>query len=233
MLSFVTSIDAALQNMLPPLACILLWGALSAVISMMLYRLLSPQKKLHNLKVAQKHTRTQLLAHDGDFSSLQQLIAKDIGLSLKQIALIFPAFFVTVLPVVALMFCLFVRYAYELPKTGDTLTLTFMPQEKTQEIIWPPADSPLPVLDDAGIPLFTLPLPAPIPEITKPDWLTALFPNPIGVLPDNTEIESVYMHIPARHYSKFGPDWMRGFEFWYIVSLLVVSLFIKIRFKII
>lgn len=34
-------------------------------------------------------------------------------------------------------------------------------------------------------------------------------------------------------YVSFGPDWMRGFAFWYFSILLVVSLVIKIRFKII
>lgn len=233
MLSFVTAIDAALQSILPPLACIILWGTFSAVLSMVLYKLLSPQKKLQALKAAQKHARTQLLAHEGDFSSLQQLITKDIGLSLKQIALIFPAFFITVLPVIAIMFCLFVRYAYTLPTAGETVTINFHPSATTQAILWPSADSQLPVLDDAGTILFTLPLPMPVPEITKPTWLTALFPNPIGVIPDNTEVDSVHIALPSKHYTGFGPDWMRGFEFWYILSLLVVSLFIKIRFRII
>jgi uncharacterized membrane protein (DUF106 family) len=232
-LGIITIVDEGLQSIFAPLWCILIWACFSAVLSMFIYKLVSPQKKLHDLTAVQKHARTQLLAHDGDFASLQQLIFKDLALSFKQIALIFPAFFITVLPVIALMFCLFVQYAYELPKTGDKLTLTFMPQEKMQDVIWPSADSQLPVVDDAGNALFTLPLPAAIPEITKESWLTTLFPNPIGVLPQKTDVESVHISLPSKHYTHFGPDWMRGFEFWYIMTLLVVSLFIKIRFKII
>lgn len=33
-------------------------------------------------------------------------------------------------------------------------------------------------------------------------------------------------------YTSFGPEWMRGFEFWYILSLLVVSLYLKFKFHI-
>ncbi len=218
---------------LPPFVCILLWGVFSATFSMFLYKVISPQKRLQTLKQSQKEARAALIKHDGDFAELQHLITKDIGLSLKQIGLIFPAFLLTVLPVVALMFCLIVRYGYTLPNTGDQINITFYPEETTQSITWPDASSSLVINDQQGTPLFSLPLPVAIPEITRNDWLTTLFPNPLGVLPERSAVDRVHIDLPVREYSTLGASWMRGFEFWYIVSLLVMSLFIKMRFRII
>ena len=233
MLDIVTQVDAWLQGMLPPLACIILWGAASAIFSMFLYKWLSPQKKLLLLKAEHKSVRAALIRHDGDFAELQKIIFKDLGLSLKQIGLIFPAFAITVLPVIALIFCLFVRYGYALPEAGDKVIIAFHPENTTQEIIWSDATSPVEIKDTDGNKLLTLPLPTAIPEVTKPSWLTALFPNPIGVLPEETAVDTVHIGLPPRYYTYFGADWMRGFEFWYILSLLIVSLIIKVRFKII
>ncbi len=233
MLDIVIRIDEWLQGMLTPLACIMLWGAFSAIFSMFVYRSCSPQAKLQLLKTEHRQVRSCLMQHDGDFNTLQKLIIRDLGLSLKQIVMILPAFIVSVLPVLALMFCLFVQYGYALPSTGERITLRFQPQSTTHEIIWPDAGSPTNISDDEGNKLLTLPLTAAIPEITKEYWLTTLFPNPIGNLPEQTAVESVHIGIPEKAYTSFGPGWSRGFEFWYIVSLLVVSLFIKCRFRIV
>ena len=233
MLHFITLIDSYLQGLVGPFAAIITWALFSAIFSMFLYKLVSPQAKLQALKIKHKDTRNTLIRHDGDFAELQSLIIKDLSLSLKQVGLILPAFIISVIPVFALMFCLFTLYAYALPETGDRITLTFHPQANSQEISWPSASAPVTISDDAGTPLFSLPLPAAIPEITKPSWLTTLFPNPIGVLPENALVESVQFSIPGRHYVSIGPEWMRGFEFWYIITLLAASIFIKIRFRII
>jgi hypothetical protein len=34
-------------------------------------------------------------------------------------------------------------------------------------------------------------------------------------------------------YADFGPDWMRGFEFWYFLAMMVACIIIKIKYKII
>lgn len=148
MLAVITAIDNGMVGFLAPLARIILWAVFSGCFSMALYKYLSPQQKLEALKNEQSMARQALMRYDGEFNGMLAIIKKDLGLSCRQIAIIFLPFALSVAPLVALISCLFTLYG-------------------------------------------------------------------------------------EQPYTSFGPDWMRGFAFWYFSALLVVSLFIKIRFKII
>lgn len=250
MLGIAATIDSLLAAWLPPLVVIMLWAAVSATFSMCIYALLSPQKRLLELKMHHRHVRKMLFAHEGDFKEMQTLIGKDLGIALKQMAFIFIPFLCSVIPVFALMFCLFALYEYRLPEAGSRIAISVTPPHSTLiaapadslqptdnagawSMTWPDASKPVTLYDENHIALLTLPASHAISGITKPDWLTTLFPNPLGVIDKEALINEIHMDLPARHYIHVGPDWMRGFTFWYLAMLLVASLLIKIRFRII
>ena len=57
-------------------------------------------------------------------------------------------------------------------------------------------------------------------------------PVMLSVLPVIYVMLALPEHYPPSLTSA-GPQWMQGFEFWYLLTLFAMSLFIKIRFKII
>lgn len=233
---------------MPPLLRIAVWATLTAVFSMFLYKIISPQKKLAGIKEQQKAARAQLMAYDGEFEGLLGLIMKDLGLAMKIIGVALGPVLLSIVPVLAIMFCLYVIYGYRLPEPGAPTLIQIQPEEAQPVwsgqpqleptelgwiLHWPKADAPVTITDTHGQLVVSLPPPAAIPEISKPSWLTALFPNPAGEITESSAIDAVLMDMPTPHYTAFGPDWMRGFAFWYFSILLAISLFIKFRFRII
>lgn len=57
-------------------------------------------------------------------------------------------------------------------------------------------------------------------------------PVMLAILPIVWLVYGLYEVYDQQMLVDFGPDWMRGFDFWYLVTLLVVSIAIKIKFKI-
>lgn len=247
MLELVTAIDGWMAAF-PPLLRIFVWATFTAVFSMFLYRAISPQANLTDLKKRQQLVRRSLLDYEGEFSGMMELIAQDLGLSCRQIGVIFGPVILSVVPVLAIMFCLFTLYGYRLPEPGSSVLVRIDPDSAavhwegkgsyTQtadgwHIGWPLDLTPLTLKDSEGTVVVTLPIKTAIPEISKASWLTMLFPNPAGEITEKSKVDAVYLDIPDRQYTDFGPDWTRGFAFWYFAVLLVVSLFIKVRFRII
>jgi hypothetical protein len=60
-----------------------------------------------------------------------------------------------------------------------------------------------------------------------------LIPFVVSVAPVLWIIYALYNVFGDTLYTDFGPEWMQGFEFWYVLALVVVSLIIKFKFKII
>lgn len=146
MVDFIVFLDTMAAQWMPAPARVMAWGFISAALSMGVYAFLSPQQKIRDVKSAQKLSRRDMLAHDGDFDALWVLIRKDLGLSLEQLRLVLLPFVISLLPLVLMVPPLFDIYIQ---------------------------------------PLVT-----------------------------------------------FGPEWMQGFEFWYIANLIIASLVIKFFFKI-
>ncbi len=140
-------IDEQAARHMAALPRVVIWGALTGVLSMVIYMSISPQHKMREVKAQQQQARSALLSHSGDWETLKELIMRDLGLSLKQLALIFIPFVLSVAPVI--------------------YVLTVLPEA---------------------------------------------YPEPLN---------------------NIGPDWMHGFDFYYLLSLLVVSLVIKIKFDVI
>jgi uncharacterized membrane protein (DUF106 family) len=57
-------------------------------------------------------------------------------------------------------------------------------------------------------------------------------PVMLAILPVVWLVYGLYEVYDQQVLVDFGPDWMRGFDFWYLVTLLVVSIAIKVKFKI-
>ncbi len=88
---------------LPPSVRALLWGTLTAMVSMGIYAKIAPQDKLRELKAAHKEHKKKMKGYDGDFEGLSVLIKQDLGFSLKLIAASVVPFVASMAPVILLM----------------------------------------------------------------------------------------------------------------------------------
>jgi hypothetical protein len=73
---------------------------------------------------------------------------------------------------------------------------------------------------------------ASVAVVHKRRWWSWILGNEAGYLPDSAAADSISFALPSREILTIGPAWMRGWELTYFVSLLIVSLAIKLGFRI-
>lgn len=103
-MDLLSQIDSVFAAFLSPALRALLWGVLTAIISMAIYAKIAPQEKIRTLKAEQKANKSVLKAYEGEFDGMSALLKKDIGYSLKLVAVSLLPFVVSLAPVVLLMY---------------------------------------------------------------------------------------------------------------------------------
>lgn len=103
------------------MALVLLAGAGCGAASMGIYALVSPQRRLAEVKEQARAARAALLAYDGDFPGAWPLMRRQLALSFGHLALTLPPTLLAALPVVGAAFWLAGRY-------GDSLLVAGAPR---------------------------------------------------------------------------------------------------------
>ena len=231
-------LDGLLGGMAPPTLRLAIWGLIAAAVSMGLYWLVSPQRRIAEAKAEATAARRELDAYDGDLDGAWPLIRRVVGTAFGQIGLVAWPAVAGSLPVLALLLWLSTAYGHAFPADDTDIAISTVPQ--TLQARLEPADDPafgnpdrrIVVVDDGGQVVEQVPLPAPVPIIHKRQWWNALIGNPIGYLPDNGPLERIELDMPQREYLPIGPGWLRA---WYVVffgSVLCASLAIKVAGRI-
>ncbi len=242
-------IDEAL-GFLPPVVRILLWSAVAGFLSMTVYRLLSRQERMSGIKQEMLALRRRIAAFEGDFEALWPLLRRNLALSMRHLGLSFLPAMVAGLPVVAVLLFLSDRFDARLPEPGDPVTLVLHPADDAPaplprfeggraeavgegrwQLPWPPADAPVRVLSPEGRLLVRLPLSAPVPVVARRRWWNDWIGNPAGYLPDDAGVEEIEIGLPALEVVPWGPAWMRGWLPLSLVVIVLVSLFLKWRWR--
>lgn len=224
-------IDAQFGLVAAPQLRLVLWGIVAAAVSMVLYWLLSPQHQLIDTKRRALEARRALDRYDGDFGSAWPLIRKMLRLALRQVGLAtWPALLAS-LPVIALIAWLSSSYGHAFPTTATEVSVRTFPQQlpaRLQATSGSPSSlHTIVVANDAGRVVGRIELSAPIATLHKRQWWNALFGNPLGYLPEDTELERIEIDLPPREYLPLGPWWMRSWHAVFFATLLIVSLAIK------
>ncbi len=243
-------LDAAVAALgLPPLACIVLLAVLLGASGMWIYRRCSNQRRLAEVRTAVAATQRELAGYTGDFAGLRTLIARSMRLALGQVGLTFVPALLASLPLLFVLPWLSNRYSEKAPVAGETILACVEPAAAVAALAWQPASSATRAgdacanlrwpsgtdtveLGDAAQVWLRLPLPAPTPVVHKRVALNALFGNPGGYLDAEAPLDAVRLHFAPRELVAFGPAWMRGWMFAFFAPLLVVSLVIKLRWRI-
>lgn len=218
--------DKGLGMLLPAPAVLALWAAVGAVLSLELYRFVSPQQYISRIRHQVDQARRQLARHEGDMDEAWPLLKSMLGLSFKRVAVVMPATLLGAYPILALLVWLSSAYGYRYPVDGETVNVKVAPpmQARWQGERQPPG---IQVLDRGGQVILEAPLTEPEPVLHKWAWWNLLAGNPAGYLPSNGPVEEIIVGLPKREFITAGPTWLHGWEAVFLPVMLLVALVYK------
>ncbi len=233
-------VDGHVLGFLPPLARLIVWAVIGAVVSMALYWLLSPQERITRLKARLTDAQRALDAHEGEFREALPLIGATLRLALRQVAVVTVPAVLASLPLLFLLVWVYGAYAHAFPVPADQVNVQVTParfQARWGASADPPgsANSARPLLtitDEGGHVLDRITVPAPVGAISPHRWWNVFFGNPAGYLPADGPVQRIDMDWPERIYLPFGPRWLAGWEAVFFLVLVVCSVVIKFAFRI-
>jgi hypothetical protein len=229
-----TAIDGALKS-LPPLARLLIWAVVTAILSMYLYWLCSAQEKVGQAKERAIAARQKMAGYDGhEFGEMWPLAKESLASSGKHFLVVLGPAVLSSVPALMLIIWVSGQFSYTLPDAGTAVSVSAIPENElsVSEVSWPAADAPAELLDSNGLSLLLLPLEAAVPVVHKRLWWNSVIGNPNGYLSDDASVTEVHFELAPISYLSFGPGWVRGWELTYFLVLVICSLGIKVAFRI-
>lgn len=222
-------IDGQLMAFLPPVAKLLLWAAIAALGSMELYRVLSPQRRIRALEVALRDTQRSVGNHEGSFADGWWLIRAMLGLAFRRVLLVLPATLIASLPLLVLIVWLDSAYGSTFPPPGESISVVVPGDFQGRWIAETEAAPPrAQVVDRTGKTVASISLAAPVPAVHKHRWWNVLIGNPAGYLQQDAPVDRIEIGLPRQEVLPFGPDWLRGWEVGFFVSLVVLAWIVKV-----
>jgi hypothetical protein len=218
---FFDLVDRTLLGWLPPLARLILWAVAAAIVSLSIYRWLSPQRRITETKAEAVEARRRLNAHDGDLESAMPLMRRSVGLALRQVGLVLPGALVASLPVLALLVWLDATYGYRFPAAPQAPAIAVEPQDYAARWQASDAGGRIAITDGQGAQVADLAVEKPVTRIEKRHWWNIVIGNPAGYLPETGPVEGVTIALPEQHYLPVGPDWLRS---WITVALSALTI---------
>jgi hypothetical protein len=241
------AIDGVLATVLPAVVRLAIWGVVAGLITMLLYRRLSNQDRIAELKAQQKAQQKAMTDFEGEFDELMPLIGSTLKLGLKQLSLALGPAVLASVPILFLVIWVAGEFANEAPEAGSVIELTprpatfegyrwSQPSSVTTEagvwrLTWPDESGRVSLEGPAG-PVLTFPLEERIAVIHKRQWWNVLMANPLGYLPDESKIEHIDIALPELSVLPFGPGWIRGWMFTFFLVFLASSIAFKFILRI-
>jgi len=237
------AIDGALATVFVPAAVrVMLFGAACGWLSMRLYKRLSNQARLLDVRAEIARTQAALARHDGEFGELNQLVLKNLKLTLRQLGMTLRPALLATLPLP--FFMAFLSNAFALAPPDGPVRICAEPPQAAAALHWEPgkpaADSgcwsvalPAAVGDAARMPLAQLPARPQSEFVHKFTWINWLVGNPNDYLPSDAPVDRLTLTLAARELLPFGPVALRGWEPLFFLSMLVVSLWLRWRWRVV
>jgi hypothetical protein len=223
-------IDLQLAGVLGPLARLVVWSALGGALTMLLYGLLSPQRRIAQTRRELTRARQRLDRFDGDLHNALPLMRGMLASAFRQLGLVAAPALAALLPMILLAAWMAHTYGYDYPLREQPVSVRTVPSPVQAQ--WLHAEDgarpPRVVLrDEAGRALGEVAVSAPVPVIAKRSAWAALAGSPLGFLPDEFPVERIEIALPRRELIGWGPSWMRSWEFVFFGVLTVVALGLK------
>jgi len=245
------AVDGILALALPAVLRLLIWGILAGWLTMVVYRALSNQKKIAELKTQQKGQQKMIAEFDGEFAELLPLIRHTLVLGFRQLRYALGPALLASLPVLLIVIWVAGHFGHVTPAAGSEIVLNIEPANSniewsstingasndfkhsgdSWEIKWPAEGQLLTMKDDQQV-LLILPLEHNIPIIHKKRWWNVLIANPLGYLPEDGKTDVIHISLPEAVIIGAGPDWIRGWMFSFFMSMLLSSIGFKLLLRI-
>ncbi len=242
------AIDGWLPNSLGPLPRLIGWGCVMAIVSMALYRLVSPQRKIATLRAEAATARQQLATFDGEFEQLMPMVRRSLLLSMRQIGWIFFPALLASLPLVACLVWLDSAYSFQTPSAGQQIALTALPDGANVRaqpeaalaqgphgllLTWPHDGESVTLLDERGTSIAALVAGRPGADIIEPRlWWNSIIGNPMGYLPEGSPVTRLQFAFQELQVVGEEPAWYTGWEAPFFATLIALSILIKVVFRI-
>lgn len=222
----LSALNDWLTGFLPTPMVIVLWAAAGAMLSMEIYRLLSPQRRIARMRQDLQAVKRRLDDFDGPFREAWRQICDMLSLALRRVALVVPATLVAMLPVLVLIVWADAQYGRTFPPPGENIDIRVTDgfQGYWQDSGERPSAK---VSDGSGAPVADVEVPRPVPVIHKKQWWNALIGNPAGYLPEDVPFERIDIALPRQEFIGFGPAWLRGWEPLFFLSIFMFALGLK------
>ncbi len=226
-LSAIDGVIAALPSALR----LWLWGMIGGVVSMGLYAVFSPQRRLRAITWLSARSQRRLNAYEGNFESAWTLLARHLKLAFARLGWVLGPTLLSALPVLFLYAWLGNNFAYDWPAVHTSVAVRTQPVGYRAQ--WSPSSgeaSPRAVIrlrDPAGMPVGDVPVHAPVAVLHKRKWWNRLFGNPAGYLDDASPVEHLALALPVQEHLPVGPAWVRGWEFSFLLALMLSALSLR------
>ena len=234
-----------LISFLPAYARLLLWAAITGAISMLLYWLCSAQGRVEAAKERAIKARAAMAGYKGhEFGEMWPLAKESLAASMQHFVVVLVPAVLSSLPALTLIIWVSGQFSYHLPQQGAVVKIQSTPAASVMEltpvntdgenttVVWPAVEKPVAITTTDNIQLFKLPLDAAVPVVHQRVWWNSLIGNPNGYLPADSNIQEVSFGLPPIEFFAAGPSWARTWELSYFLLLILVSLGIKVAFKI-
>lgn len=223
----LSALDDWLTPFLPSSAKLVLWAALGAFLGMELYRLLSPQKRIAEIKLAYARTQQSVADFEGEFQEAWPLLRRMLALALQRVALVFPATIAASLPLLLVVVWLDSRYGDVYPPPDASVGVDVSGDFKGR---WVNGGNGVPharIVDRTGAAIADVPVTQAVSVIQKWRWWNVLIGNPAGYLPDDLPFDRIDLGLPRQQVLAVGPAWLRGWEGIFFAATILVALMLK------
>lgn len=222
--------DRLVAEVLPLSVRIAMWAVLAGLLSMELYRLLSPQRRIADIRQRLQAAQREMADYDGPAEGVWPVMSRVLSLALRRIFLVFPATLVAALPVLAVIFWLDTSHAYRLPDPGEEVSVRVSDPRYSAALLRDKLDGPARavVADPEGRPVAEVPVEKPVPVIHKHRLWNLLLGNPAGYLPDDAPVDGISIDLPRIELFAAGPTWLRGWEPLFFSTLFLAALALKL-----
>lgn len=242
----LAAIDQVLAIALSDFFRLLFWGIVCGWLTMVVYRLLSRQDAIAELKSQQKVQQEAIAKFDGEFNELMPLIRRTFSLGFKQLGLSMGPALLATIPILFIVAWVATAFVYETPGPGNIIEVIAEPKaenlswsgnagatvtENGWQITWPAIEESIELIEEDS-PLLELSSDELHGVIHKRKWWNWLIANPAGYIPDDSATDSVQVGLPTRQFLSFGPGWMQGSLFVFFSTFLLASVAFKFLMRI-
>ena len=244
----LNAVDGWLAGLLPFVFRLMIWGALSGTLSILIYAKLSPQAAIKDLKKKIRGLQREMLGLDLEFADFMRLSMENLKTSLRLFAVVLGPGLISVLPVLLLAVWIHTWMAYEAPASLDDLAVMSADENVDLSLIvesspnrlsneqtgddGPQGSDGIVVMAGDKVIYSGAPLSPPTHVLHKRQWWNAILNSPAGYLVKDAPVDSVRLNLLKKQAVKCGPNWARGWEFSFFVFVFIAALGLKLGLRI-